>query len=187
LSKKQNYSFEQNIQEILISIGEDINREGLVDTPKRVNKAYKEIFDGYNINEKELLQSAMFSTDNENMVIVDNIDFFSMCEHHMLPIIGKAYIAYIPNKKVVGLSKIPRLVEVYARRLQIQENMTEQIAIALMENIQPKGVAVILKARHLCMEMRGVNKINSLTTTHSYKGVFNSQSTIKQEFLSQIN
>jgi GTP cyclohydrolase I len=178
--------FQNKIQDILSYIGEDTTREGLIDTPKRVQKSFTEIFKGYSIDEKQLLQKAMFSTDNENMVIVGDIDFFSMCEHHILPIIGKAYVGYIPNKKVVGLSKIPRLIEVFAKRLQIQENMTQQIADALFKHINAKGVGVIIKARHLCMEMRGVCKINSYTTTSSYLGTFQEHQ-IKQEFLDCIN
>jgi len=177
--------FSENIKSILESIGEDINREGLIDTPNRIYKAYKQMFNGYKKDPKELLQKSLFKSNNENMVVVSDIDFFSTCEHHMLPMIGKAFVAYVPNEKVVGLSKIPRLVNLYASRLQIQENMTEQIASSLMEYINPKGVGVVVKARHLCMEMRGVNKVGSNTTTFSYKGIFDNLN-VRQEFLSQI-
>ena len=178
--------FQDNIKELLRSIGEDSQREGLIDTPKRVFKSYQDLYGGYKIDTDKLLQKALFTTDNQNMVIVDNIDFFSTCEHHMLPIIGKAYIGYLPSKKVVGLSKIPRLVEAFGKRLQIQENMTSQIAHAIFDNIGAKGVGVVLKARHLCMEMRGVQKIGSFTSTFYYLGEFEKDN-IKNEFLSHIN
>jgi GTP cyclohydrolase I len=174
------------IKQILEKIGEDVNREGLVKTPYRVEKAYDFLFQGYKKDPKEIIQSALFSTDNDEMVVVKDIEFYSMCEHHMLPIIGKAHIAYIPNGKVVGLSKIPRVVDVFARRLQIQEQMTEQIANALNEYIKPKGVAVILDARHMCMEMRGVEKFSSSTITSALRGVFKENKKTKDEFLSII-
>lgn len=186
MPKDEQKQFRENIKSILLSIGEDVDREGLIGTPKRVYKAYKEMFGGYSKDPKKILQKALFKSDNENMVVVSDIDFFSTCEHHMLPIIGKAFVAYIPDKKVVGLSKIPRLVDIYAKRLQIQENMTEQIANAMMENISPKGVGVLIQARHLCIEMRGAKKVNSLTSTFSYKGIFKDKD-IKQEFLIKIN
>ncbi len=185
LSQQENI-IEQSIKNILETIGEDINREGLIKTPHRVAKAYKYIFSGYNQNSVEILKSAMFKTSNSEMVVVKNIEFYSMCEHHMLPIIGQAHVAYIPNGFVTGLSKIPRVVDVFARRLQIQENMTEQIADAINIAIQPKGVAVILNARHMCMEMRGVEKCNSLTMTSAYRGMFLTEQEYKTEFLSQL-
>jgi len=183
----QEEKIEQAIKDILETIGEDLHREGLVKTPHRVAKAYKYLFSGYHQNGVEILKSAIFKTSNSEMVVVKNIEFYSMCEHHMLPIIGQTHVAYIPNGFVTGLSKIPRVVDVFARRLQIQENMTEQIADAINLAINPKGVAVILNARHMCMEMRGVEKCNSSTTTSAYRGIFLTEQQLKTEFLSQIN
>ena len=178
--------FEDAVKTILISSGEDINREGLIDTPKRVKKAFKHILGGYELDAKEILTKALFTTTNEQMVLIKDIEFYSMCEHHMLPIIGKAHVAYIPNGKVVGLSKIPRVVDVFARRLQIQEQLTEQIANAINDTINPKGVGVVIDARHMCMEMRGVEKICSSTVTSSLKGMFLEDKT-RKEFLSLIS
>jgi len=179
--------FENSVKNILKYLGEDINREGLLDTPKRVRKAYEFMFSGYNLNPKEIIQKALFTSTNDEMVVVKDIEFYSFCEHHMLPIIGKAHIAYIPNGKVVGLSKIPRVVDVFARRLQIQEQMTEQICEALNEYLGPKGVAVMIAARHMCMEMRGVEKICSTTVTSSLRGLFKSDKKTKDEFLSIVS
>jgi len=179
--------FESSVKNILKYLGEDINREGLLDTPKRVRKAYEFMFSGYNLNPKEIIQKALFTSTNDEMVVVKDIEFYSFCEHHMLPIIGKAHIAYVPNGKVVGLSKIPRVVDVFARRLQIQEQMTEQICEALNEYLNPKGVAVMINARHMCMEMRGVEKICSTTVTSSLRGVFKSDKKTKDEFLSIVS
>ncbi len=167
-------------------IGEDVNREGLLKTPNRVYKAFQFMTKGYKQNPKEILNDALFESSNQEMVLIKDIEFYSMCEHHLLPIIGKAHIAYIPNGKVVGLSKIPRMVEVFARRLQIQEQMTEEIANAIEETISPKGVGVVLNARHMCMEMRGVQKINSTTTTSTLRGQFLEQAT-RREFFALIN
>lgn len=177
-------TFEQSIVNILEHVGEDPTREGLIKTPHRVQKAFEFLCSGYQEDASQIIQSAMFHSSNDEMVVVSEIEFYSLCEHHLLPIIGKAHIAYIPDGKVVGLSKIPRIVNVFARRLQIQEQMTEQIADALMENLKPKGVGVILNARHMCMEMRGVQKVCSTTTTSSLRGVFKTQKQTKDEFLS---
>ena len=147
---------ENAVKDILKHIGEDTSREGLLDTPKRVKKAWEFLCSGYNEDPKQIIQKALFTSSNDQMVIVKDIEFYSTCEHHMLPIIGKVHVAYIPNGKVIGLSKIPRVVDVFARRLQIQEQLTEQIADAIMDTIAPKGVAVVIQARHMCMEMRGV-------------------------------
>jgi GTP cyclohydrolase I len=174
---------EESIKNILNNIGEDITREGLVDTPKRVFNSHKELFCGYELDVHNVLKSALFSTDNKEMVIVKDIEFYSMCEHHMLPMFGSAVVAYIPDGKVVGLSKIPRVVDIYARRLQIQEQLTEQIASAIDDVINPIGVAVVLKARHMCMEMRGITKTNSQTITSSYRGEFLTNRELKAEFL----
>jgi len=179
--------FENAIKDILEYIGEDISREGLEETPKRVRKAYEFMFGGYNQDPKEIIEQALFTSTNEEMVVIKDIEFYSQCEHHMLPIIGKAHIAYIPNGKVVGLSKIPRVVDVFARRLQIQEQLTEQIAHCLNEYLKPKGVAVILDARHMCMEMRGVQKISSTTVTSALRGIFKKEKTTKDEFLSIVS
>ncbi len=179
--------FENAVRDILEAIGEDVNREGLEKTPSRVRKAYEFMCSGYKQDPKEIIQKALFTSTNDEMVVLKDIEFYSQCEHHMLPIIGKAHIAYIPNGKVVGLSKIPRVVDIFARRLQIQEQMTEQIADALNEHLQPKGVAVVLDARHMCMEMRGVEKISSTTVTSALRGIFKKEKKTKDEFLSIIS
>lgn len=182
----KNFEFENAIKKILEHIGEDINREGLLDTPSRVRKAYEFMMSGYKQNPKDIIQKALFSSSNDEMVVVKDIEFYSQCEHHMLPIIGKAHIAYIPDGKVIGLSKIPRVVDIYARRLQIQEQLTEQICDALNKYLKPKGVAVIIDARHMCMEMRGVEKICSSTVTSALRGLFKSNKKTKDEFLSIV-
>ena len=179
--------FEQAITKVLELIGEDPKREGLLKTPSRVAKAFKFLTEGYQQDPKEILNQALFTTSNDEMVLVRDIEFYSMCEHHMLPIIGRAHVAYIPDGKVVGLSKIPRIVDVYARRLQIQEQMTEQIADAISETIRPKGVAVVVHARHMCMEMRGVQKINSTTVSSALRGLFKSDERTRNEFYNLIN
>ena len=179
--------FEQAITKVLELLGEDPKREGLLKTPSRVAKALKFLTEGYDQDPKEILNQALFTTSNDEMVLVRDIEFYSMCEHHMLPIIGRAHVAYIPDGKVVGLSKIPRIVNVYARRLQIQEQMTEQIADAILSTIKPKGVAVVVHARHMCMEMRGVQKINSTTVSSALRGLFKSDERTRSEFYSLIN
>jgi GTP cyclohydrolase I len=179
--------FENAIKTILRLIGEDPNREGLIKTPERVYKAFLYLTEGYHKNPKEILGEALFTSSNDEMVVVKDIEFYSLCEHHLLPIIGRAHIAYIPDGKVVGLSKIPRMVNVFARRLQIQEEMTEQIADAIMETVKPKGVGVVLEARHMCMEMRGVEKICSTTVSSALRGVFKENLKTREEFFSIIN
>ena len=179
--------FENAVRKILELLGEDPNREGLKKTPLRVAKALKFLTEGYHKEPKEILNQALFETSNDEMVVVRDIEFYSMCEHHMLPIIGRAHVAYIPDGKVVGLSKIPRIVNLYARRLQIQEQMTEQIADAILDTIKPKGVAVVVHARHMCMEMRGVEKINSTTLSSALRGVFKSDQRTRDEFYNLIN
>ena len=179
--------FENAIKTTLSLMGEDPSREGLLDTPKRVRKSYDFLCGGYKEDPKEILLKAMFSTDNDEMVLVKDIEFYSLCEHHMLPFFGRAHVAYIPDGKVVGLSKIPRLVEVFARRLQIQEQLTSQIAETMMEVIKPKGVAVVLEARHMCMEMRGVQKYSSATNTSALKGQFMSDARTRAEFYDLVN
>jgi len=179
--------FEDAVKKILEILGENPNREGLLKTPSRVAKAWRFLTEGYNENPKEILNQALFTSSNDEMVVVRDIEFYSTCEHHMLPIIGRAHVAYIPDGKVVGLSKIPRIVNVFARRLQIQEQMTEQIADAITEAINPKGVAVVLHARHMCMEMRGVQKINSTTVSSALRGLFKSDQRTRNEFYNIIN
>lgn len=180
-------SFENSVKNMLKIIGEDPNREGLLKTPSRVYKAFKFLTSGYEEDPKEVLNDALFTSSNNEMVLMRNIEFYSLCEHHLLPIIGRVHVAYIPNGKVVGLSKIPRMVNIYAHRLQIQEQMTEQIAQALAEVIKPKGVGVVVEARHMCVEMRGVQKINSTTTTSALRGCFIKNADTRREFFSLIN
>ncbi len=178
---------EKAVEEILVNIGEDPKREGLLKTPKRVAKSFQFLTKGYSQDPIEIMNQALFSTTNDEMVLVRDIEFYSLCEHHLLPIIGRVHVAYIPNGKVVGLSKIPRVVEVFARRLQIQEQLTEQIADAINEAIAPKGVAVVVHARHMCMEMRGVEKINSTTVSSALRGLFKSDLRTRNEFFNLIN
>jgi len=184
---KKQEEFESAITKVLELVGEDPSREGLKKTPSRVAKAWEFLTEGYKQDPKEILNQALFTTSNDEMVVVRDIEFYSTCEHHMLPIIGRAHVAYIPDGKVVGLSKIPRIVNVFARRLQIQEQMTEQIADAISETINPKGVAVVLHARHMCMEMRGVQKINSTTVSSALRGLFKSDQRTRNEFYNIIN
>ena len=178
---------EKAVEEILVNIGEDPKREGLLKTPERVAKSFQFLTKGYEQDPKEIMNKALFSTTNDEMVLVRDIEFYSLCEHHLLPIIGRVHVAYIPDGKVVGLSKIPRVVEVFARRLQIQEQLTEQIADAINEAITPKGVAVVVHARHMCMEMRGVEKINSTTVSSALRGLFKSDLRTRNEFFNLIN
>jgi len=172
-SEVMDYSkIEKGVKDILTEIGEDPNREGLLKTPGRVAKSYEYLTDGYNKNIDELLNDAIFNEKYDEMVIVKDIDFYSMCEHHLLPFYGKIHIAYIPNGKIVGLSKIPRIVDMYARRLQVQERMTQEIADTLEKYLSPRGVAVVAEGYHMCMMMRGVQKQNSITTTSAMHGIF---------------
>jgi GTP cyclohydrolase I len=172
-------------KEIIRLLGETPDREGLLKSPERVSKAMQFLMSGYEQNPQEILQSAMFTEDYRQMVIVKDIDFYSMCEHHMLPFFGKAHIAYIPNHKITGLSKIARIVEVFARRMQVQERMTTQIKECIQNTLNPLGVMVILEAQHLCMQMRGVQKQNSITTTSDFTGVFQ-QAKTREEFMNLI-
>ncbi|MCH1453567.1 MAG: GTP cyclohydrolase I FolE [Flavobacteriaceae bacterium] len=174
-----------NFSKIIDLLGEDNEREGLEKTPMRAAKAMKFLTEGYEKDPKQILQSAMFSEDYNEMVIVKDIELYSLCEHHMLPFFGKAHIAYIPNGKIVGLSKIPRVVDVFARRLQVQERLTEQILDCINDTLQPKGVAVVIEASHMCMMMRGVQKQNSTTTTSGFRGTFKETDT-RNEFLKLI-
>ena len=194
MDKKQLLATENNpVQEelakhylaILKLLGEDSDREGLLKTPHRVAKAMQFMTYGYQVDPKEVLQSAMFQENYRQMVIVKDIDFYSMCEHHMLPFYGKAHVAYIPDKYITGLSKIARVVDIFARRLQIQERMTTNIKECIQETLQPLGVMVVIEAQHLCMQMRGVGKQNSITTTSDFTGVFQ-QAKTREEFINLI-
>ena len=179
-------TIENATKEILKAIGEDPNREGLIKTPKRVAKSFEFICSGYFKDPKVILNDALFESTNNEMVVVRNIEFYSMCEHHILPFFGRVHVAYIPDKKVVGLSKIPRMVDVFARRLQIQEQLTEQIADAIMDVVKPKGVGVVIHARHMCMEMRGVESKYSFTSSSAFRGIFLEEKT-REEFFNIIN
>ena len=187
VKKEEQIAFEEAVKTMIASVGEDPAREGLLKTPERVFKAFQFMYGGYQESAEEILRSALFTTSNDEMVLIKDIEFYSTCEHHLLPIIGRAHVAYIPDGKVVGLSKIPRVVNVFSRRMQIQEQLTEQITDAIMETIEPKGVAVVLQARHMCMEMRGVEKINSTTTSSALRGLFKSDQKTRLEFFNLIN
>jgi len=173
-------------EKIISDIGEDPKREGLLKTPERVAKAMQFLTHGYEINPADIIKSAMFSEDYSQMVIVKDIEVYSLCEHHMLPFFGKAHIAYIPNGKIVGLSKLPRVVDAYARRLQVQERLTNEIRDCIQETLNPMGVAVVIEASHMCMQMRGVEKQNSVTTTSAFTGLFLEETT-RQEFIKLVS
>jgi GTP cyclohydrolase I len=179
-------SVEELVRELLVRYGEDPDREGLVRTPSRVNKAMQFLVKGYKEDPEALLRKALFTVSYDEMVIVKDIEMFSLCEHHMLPFFGKVHVAYIPNGKVIGLSKIPRLVEIFSRRLQIQERLTTQIAEAIQKTIEPQGVGVVIDARHLCMMMRGIEKQHSSAVTSSMIGCFRTEQETRTEFLSLI-
>jgi GTP cyclohydrolase I len=175
----------ENFTNVIYLLGEDTDREGLVKTPERAAKAMKFLTSGYSMDPKEILEGAMFKEDYKEMVIIKDIELYSLCEHHMLPFFGKAHIAYIPNGHIVGLSKIPRVVDVFARRLQVQERLTEQILECINDTLKPQGVAVVIEASHMCMMMRGVQKQNSTTTTSGFRGAFKESNT-RNEFLKLI-
>jgi GTP cyclohydrolase I len=179
-------STENLYRELLARIGEDPTRDGLLATPKRMVKSMEFLTRGYTMDVTQVLHNALFDVEYDEMVIVKDIEFYSMCEHHLLPFFGRAHVAYVPNGKVIGLSKIPRLVDMFARRLQVQERLTREIAEAIERAINPQGVAVILEAQHLCMMMRGVEKQHSATTTSAMLGVFKSQLPTRNEFLSLV-
>ncbi|MBR1951251.1 MAG: GTP cyclohydrolase I FolE [Lentisphaeria bacterium] len=170
------------VRNMLIAIGEDPEREGLLKTPERVEKSMKFLTRGYSQNIEDVVNGALFEAESDDMIIVRDIEFFSMCEHHMLPFFGKCHVGYIPNKKILGLSKVARIVDMFARRLQIQERMTKEIASALMEILDAQGVGVVIEAQHLCMQMRGVEKQDSFTTTSSMQGSFRSELATRNEF-----
>jgi GTP cyclohydrolase I len=177
---------EDLIRRLLAEMGEDPTREGLLNTPKRVEKAFKFLTSGYDADIDIVLNNALFTVDYSEMVIVKDIDFYSLCEHHLLPFFGKCHVAYIPTHKVIGLSKIPRLVDVFSRRLQVQERLTNQIADTIREKIAPLGVAVVMEATHLCMSMRGVEKQNSFAVTSAMIGAFRANARTRMEFLELI-
>ena len=176
---------EDHYRKIISLLGEDANREGLIKTPERVSKAMLTLVRGYQMDPDSVLSSAKFKEDYRQMVIVKDIDFFSLCEHHMLPFYGKAHVAYIPNGYITGLSKIARVVDIFAHRLQVQERMTTQIKKCIQETLNPLGVMVVIEARHMCMQMRGVEKQNSITTTSDFTGAFN-QAKTREEFMNLI-
>ncbi len=173
-------------KEVIEQIGEDSNREGLIKTPERVAKAMQFLTQGYQLDPKAILEQAIFHEEYSEMVIVKDIELYSLCEHHMLPFFGKAHVAYIPNGKIVGLSKIPRLVDVFARRLQVQERLTIEIRDCLQETLNPQGVAVVIEASHMCMQMRGVQKQNSVTTSSAFTGLFLTNDATRKEFINLI-
>lgn len=186
-NKKKTESLRLLYESLISEIGEDASRDGLMKTPERAAKAMQFLTKGYHENPEEILRSAMFREDYSEMVVVKDIELYSLCEHHLLPFFGKAHIAYIPQGHIVGLSKIPRIVDAFARRLQVQERLTMEIRDCIQEVLRPSGVAVVIEARHLCMQMRGVEKQNSSTTTSAFVGEFLTNQTTRREFLSLIS
>ena len=179
-------NIEKNYREILKDLGEDPNREGLIKTPERVAKAMKFLTNGYEVDPDQIVKQAIFHEEYSEMVLVKDIEIYSLCEHHVLPFFAKAHIAYIPKGKIVGLSKIPRVVDTFSRRLQVQERLTIEIRDCLQRTLEPKGVAVVLECSHMCMQMRGVQKQNSATTTSAFTGLFLSNDTTRKEFINLI-
>jgi len=186
MSQIYNRQMQELIKRLLADLGEDPSREGLRDTPKRVEKALKFLTSGYGANIEHVLNGALFTVDYNEMVIVRDIDFYSLCEHHLLPFFGKCHVAYIPSTRVIGLSKIPRVVDMFSRRLQVQERLTNQIADTIRDSVNPLGVAVVMEATHLCMSMRGVEKQNSFAVTSAMHGAFRDNSRTRMEFLELI-
>tara|TARA_B110000438_G_scaffold302321_1_gene359670 strand:+ start:1565 stop:2137 length:573 start_codon:yes stop_codon:yes gene_type:complete len=187
MNEENIFKIETVIKKLLTEIGEDPKREGLLKTPERVSKAWKFLAKGYGQDLSSVINNAIFTEEYDEMVAVNDIDFFSSCEHHLLPFFGKAHVAYIPNGKIIGLSKIPRIVDMFGRRLQVQERMTHQIADAINDVLAPKGVAVVIEGTHMCMQMRGVQKQNSFTTTSAMIGQFRKDSKTRDEFLKIIS
>jgi len=179
-------SLASKYKEVLGEIGEDPNREGLIKTPERMAKAMQYLTHGYDLNPDDIIEQAIFHEEYSEMVIVKSIEVFSMCEHHMLPFFGKAHVAYIPDGKIVGLSKIPRVVDAYSRRLQVQERLTIEIRDCIQRTLNPKGVAVVIEAAHMCMQMRGVQKQNSVTTSSAFTGLFLNNDSTRKEFINLI-
>lgn len=175
-----------NYRVIIENLGEDVTREGLEKTPERAAKAMQYLTHGYELDPLEIMKSALFTEEHKQMIVVKDIEVYSMCEHHMLPFFGKTHVAYIPNGKIVGLSKIPRVVDAYARRMQVQERLTDQIKNCIQEALNPLGVAVVIEAQHMCMQMRGIQKQNSVTTTSSFTGAFEKDKT-RKEFISLVS
>ena len=186
MSDKEKKRLEEITKELLGLIGEDSTRQGLLKTPKRVAESWKFLSQGYHQNLDEIINEAIFDESAKDMIIVKDIEFYSLCEHHLIPFYGKAHVGYIPNGKIIGLSKIPRIIDFYARRLQVQERLTNQIATCIQDLLNPKGVAVIMEGRHFCMLMRGVQKQNSIASTSSMLGAFKDQSTTRNEFLKLV-
>lgn len=186
MSDNYNKELADNIKQLLAEIGENPEREGLIKTPERVAKSLDFLTNGYDKNPADILKSAMFREEYSQMVLVKDIELYSLCEHHMLPFFGKAHIAYIPNGYIVGLSKIPRVVDVFSRRLQVQERLTDEIKDCLQDTLNPKGVAVVIEAQHLCMQMRGVQKQHSSTTSSAFSGIFMSDEKTRAEFMNLI-
>tara|TARA_B100000902_G_scaffold67967_1_gene74093 strand:- start:1413 stop:1976 length:564 start_codon:yes stop_codon:yes gene_type:complete len=186
MNELYNKKIAEQIKVLLEELGEDSKREGLLKTPERVSKSLSFLTNGYQKDPSDILKSAIFKEDCSQMVLVKDIEVYSLCEHHMLPFFGKAHVAYIPNGAIVGLSKIPRVVDVFSRRLQVQERLTEEIQDCLHENLNPKGVAVVIEAQHLCMQMRGVQKQHSTTTTSSFSGIFMNDEKTRAEFMNLI-
>ena len=186
MSDNYNKNLANNIKSVLSEIGENTERDGLLKTPERVAKSMEFLTNGYDKDPSEILKSAMFAEDYSQMVLVKDIELYSLCEHHMLPFFGKAHVAYIPNGNIVGLSKIPRIVDVFSRRLQVQERLTDEIKDCLQDTLNPIGVAVVIEAQHLCMQMRGVEKQHSSTTTSAFSGIFISDEKTRSEFINLI-
>ena len=186
MSDNYNKDLAKNIKSILTELGESPEREGLIKTPERVSKSMAFLTSGYKENPSKILKAAMFAENYSQMVLVKDIELYSLCEHHMLPFFGKAHIAYIPNGHIVGLSKIPRIVDVFSRRLQVQERLTDEIKDCLQDTLNPKGVAVVIEAQHLCMQMRGVQKQHSSTTTSAFSGMFLKDEKTRAEFMNLI-
>jgi GTP cyclohydrolase I len=179
--------FKRQIREILESLGEDPEREGLRRTPERVEKAYRWLTRGYDMTIEQVVGRGVFEEAHENMILVRDIELYSMCEHHLLPFFGKAHVAYLPAGRIIGLSKLPRIVEIFARRFQVQERLTDQVADAVMQVLEPRGAGVVIEAAHLCMMMRGVEKQNSITVTSALRGVFRDDSRTRDEFLRLVH
>ena len=186
MSDKEKKRLEEITKELLGLIGEDSTRQGLMKTPKRVAEAWKFLSQGYHQNLDEIINEAIFDESAKDMIIVKDIEFYSLCEHHLIPFYGKAHVGYIPDGKIIGLSKIPRIIDFYARRLQVQERLTNQIATCIQDLLNPKGVAVVMEGRHFCMLMRGVQKQNSIASTSSMLGAFKDKSTTRNEFLKLV-
>ena len=178
---------EEITKQLLIEIGEDSDREGLLKTPLRVSKSWKYLTSGYSMTIDEVVNGAIFNEENQDMIIVKDINYYSLCEHHLLPFMGKVHIGYIPDGKVLGLSKIPRIVDIYSRRLQLQERLTHQIANSITDFLNPKGVAIVIEGEHLCMRMRGVEKQNAIMQTSSMTGIFRKEEKTRKEFLNLIH